>query len=197
MLEEPNSNYTDENPILPVEILPWLFLSDEKNAQDRKRLTDIGVTHVLSVNGAPEYRCRWSKDFYNSAGIVHKRIHGEDNEGYDMISRHWDECYSFLNQVHEVPNAKVVVHCVSGINRSGLIVCAAQMIFEHLDVLNVVEHCAKQRKRILWNKYFRKQLCLLAAQNGLLGDKPEGYDDEPIIEVPIPPPPKRALDKLL
>ena len=219
----PSRTSTTNNIDLPASISSWLYLSDEASALDLPKLKSMGITHVLSLNGVAPYKCRWSKDRYDSVGIVHKRIHAEDNEGYAMINKHWDECYSFLKQVHDnnqhyqeeqeqyhhtanmtnINNVnvkekmKVVVHCVSGINRSGVIVCAALMIFEQMEVLKVVMHCIQQRKVILWNKSFRKQLCILAAKYELLGEKPEGYDDEPIVEEPLPPPPIRALDRIL
>jgi len=113
-----------------------------------------------------------------------------------MIGQHWDKCYTFLKQATEVPDARVVIHCVSGINRSGLIICAAFMIFEQLDVLHVVDHCIKKRGSLLWNRSFQEQLCVLAAEHGLLGEKPEGYDDKPISKVPLAPPPIKAFDRL-
>merc|ERR1719354_551783 len=113
-----------------------------------------------------------------------------------MIGRHWDECHLFLKEAFEVADAKVIVHCVSGINRSGLIACAAVMIFEQLDVLDVVDLGIEKRGMLLWNKSFQEQLCMMAAEHNLLGEKPEGYDDEPICKVLLPPPPIKAFDRL-
>ena len=43
---------------------------------------------------------------------------------------------------------------------------------------------------------FSNNCVLLAAEEGILGEKPKGYTDEKIVEVPLVPPPKKALDKL-
>ncbi len=192
------SNSYSENGIdLPCQVGRNLYISDEANALDRKKLQSLGITHVLSLNAAPPYRYRWSKELYDSINIANKRIEAEDSEGYDMIGRHWDECYSFLKEAHKEEDAKVVIHCVSGINRSGLIICAAVMIFEERDVVAVVDACIKKRRMILWNKSFQEQLCMLAAKYELLGEKPEGYDNEPVVADPLPPPPIKAFDRLI
>ena len=198
MAKDAQSTYKyDGNQNLPAEILHWLFLSDEDSALDREKLLALGITHVLSLNPNTPHYCNWTETRYRLVGIEQKRIHADDDERYDMIGLHWDECYSYLHQIQNTPNAKVLVHCVSGINRSGLIVCAAFMIFEQVDVVKAVDHCLRQRQALLWNKSFRKQLCILAAKHELLGNIPEGYDNEPIIDEPLPPPPIQGLDRLL
>uniref|UniRef100_A0A7S2I1G1 Protein-serine/threonine phosphatase n=1 Tax=Helicotheca tamesis TaxID=374047 RepID=A0A7S2I1G1_9STRA len=181
---------------LPVEILPWLLLSDERTAQDTSKLKDLGVTHVLTMNGMPAAQRDWLKDKIQGAGIVHKYVSSEDSEGYDMIGKHWDECKEFLETVRGA-GGRVVVHCAAGINRSGLIVCAAQMVLERQHVLDVVSHCVKRRVFILSNMSFQKQLCILAKKEGLLGAKPEGYTDDELNDVPfLMPPPQEALGRM-
>ncbi len=205
--------YNDRNEYhqrdLPVELSPCLYISDEQNALDHRKLLDMEITHVLSLNGVPAYKDEWARDLYRTHGIVQKRIHGEDREGYDMIGKHWEECFEFIeSSVLSNPKNKVVVHCVAGINRSGLIACAAYMILEGqnssgsggsgggVNVLDAVRHCVERRGNILSNQSFQKQLCCLAAQHDLLGKRPAGFSDEPIEEMDIPPPPIRALDRM-
>ena len=67
-----------------------------------------------------------------------------------MINRRYlEESYNFLEKVYACEDAKKVVgvHCVSGINCSGAIACAAMMIFEqegtqtgHWKSVNNVNH---------------------------------------------------------
>jgi protein-tyrosine phosphatase len=183
-------------PDLPVEILPWLFLSDEENAKNTLKLKSLGITHVLSLNGVPSNHEKWFNDLYDVGGIEHKRIHADDSESYNMIEKDWKECYSYLEKVQNTDGAKVVIHCVAGINRSGLVASAAYMIFGRVTVLEAVEACLEKRKTLLWNQSFQRQLCVLAAAENLLGPKPEGFTDEPKVLKPIPPPPRTALDRL-
>lgn len=183
---------------MPTDISPWLFLSDEKTACNARKLKSVGITHVLSLCGAPAYKLDWLKNEYQDVGIINKRIHAEDEEGYDLIGRHWQDCFEFLSFVHQDPKNKVLVHCVAGINRSGLVACAAYMIFEDVNVLDSVRHCTDKRgHRFLWNKSFQKQLCCLAAQHDLLGDAPDGFSDKQVGRETTRPPPIRALDRLV
>jgi len=187
--------YLIDNPIppikpVPVEIVPWLFLSDEYAVRDGVKLRELGVTHVLSVNKMSdnERMLEQLRQRFHSAGIVHKYCPGEDEEGYDMLGLHWEECRGFLQNVRD-SGGIAVVHCSAGINRSGLIVAAAYMTLDRKPVLDVVQRCVQQRGMVLWNRSFQQQLCVLAAKEGLLGEKPEGYSDEPIGEVLFQPPP--------
>ena len=85
---------------------------------------------------------------------------------------------------NEGRGGKVIVHCMSGINRSGLIAIAACMVLERMPLLEAVRLAKIKRGNILTNESFRHQLCDLAAAEDLLGDKPTGYSDEPIESTP-------------
>eukprot|EP00957_Ditylum_brightwellii_P015502 1167309-Ditylum_brightwellii.AAC.1 len=67
-------------------------------------------------------------------------------------------------------------------NRSALIACAAIMILDEMTLLNVVRLVKKKRGYLLTNKSFQRQLCLLAAKESLLGEKPSGYSDDALEE---------------
>mmetsp|Transcript_9701 Transcript_9701/g.14598 ORF Transcript_9701/g.14598 Transcript_9701/m.14598 type:complete len:219 (+) Transcript_9701:59-715(+) len=183
---------------LPAQVLPWLYISDELSALDKHKLQSLGITHVLSLNGVTPNQASHISEKYQVWGLCHKRISAEDSEEYDLIGKHWEECHEFLKSVKQTEGSKVVVHCVAGINRSGLIVCAAHLIMEKTPLLEVVKKCTEAKQGpLLWNKSFQEQLCVLAAANDLLGDKPEGFSDEPLKKEKIAPPPKSALDRLL
>mmetsp|Transcript_13333 Transcript_13333/g.20963 ORF Transcript_13333/g.20963 Transcript_13333/m.20963 type:complete len:267 (-) Transcript_13333:267-1067(-) len=185
-----NSTMVNEaNVELPVELLPWLLLSDRKSAMDVRKLKRHHVTHMLSVHAvAPREEERF-RELLQGTGIVHKRVHCDDTEGYDMIGKHWETCLGFLKGVREQSGGRVVIHCVAGINRSGLVACAAHMVLERQPLLVVVRQCVVRRGVALWNRSFQRQLCDLAQKEGLLGPVPEGYDDEPLVdELPGPPP---------
>lgn len=173
---------------LPVEIIPWLYLSDEKSARDYSKIQKLGITHVLSVNGMPSNAAKELSDDLQCLGVTHKHVSGEDEEGYDMLGEHWEECLGYLREVRE-GGGKALVHCVAGINRSGLIVCAAHMVLESESILDVVEGCVRKRGMVLWNRSFQEQLCVLAAKEGLLGNKPEGYSDDEPFDRAMPPAP--------
>jgi protein-tyrosine phosphatase len=184
---------------LPAPVSDWLLLSDEKHARDIGLLTRLGVTHVLTTNGMPRRQLEGFAAALSAAGIQHRAISADDSEGYPLMERHWSECRSFLEAARG-EGGKVVVHCVAGINRSGLVTCAVHMVTTRTNVLDAVRHVKRVRGSVLWNHSFQEQLVKFALQEGLLGPKPEGFTDEApsTANAPLPPPPAHiALDRLL
>mmetsp|Transcript_106907 Transcript_106907/g.159842 ORF Transcript_106907/g.159842 Transcript_106907/m.159842 type:complete len:222 (-) Transcript_106907:591-1256(-) len=169
-------------PSPPVELLPWLYLANLTSVRKGARLKELGITHVLSTNAMPERHVETLREEYDRYGIQHCHVKGLDEDGYDMIENHWAECEAFFDQVYEA-GGKVVVHCSAGVNRSGLIAAAVWLLVEDTTLLEVVQSLKNKRGIVLINPSFQKQLCVLAAQNGKLGPRPEGYTDDP-----IPPP---------
>ena len=69
-------------------------------------------------------------------------------------------------------NNKLLVHCAAGMNRSGLIVAAIMIYFEHMDLLNVITQLKCKRGYVLSNESFQKELVLFAQKHHLLGPYP-------------------------
>lgn len=181
---------------LPVEIMPSLFLSDDRSVLDIKKLKSLGITHVLSVNGVPSYKGRHISNVYEDNKISHLRVHAEDSEGYGMLEKHWNQCFEFISTAIEGnSNARVSVNCAAGVNRSGLIVCAAYMVLEKVELIQALEHCIEKRGLILTNKSFQKELCIFADEMNLLGEKPAGMNDDPIPDNYYLAPPPTAYSK--
>lgn len=157
---------------LPVSITETLYLSDHKNACNMDKLKTLGITHVLNVAGPA---ARGPVDKYKSHNIEYKEIDADDEEGYDMLGLHLQQCRAFI-QSAATEGGKVIVHCVAGINRSGVIAAAEYMLSSDpstTTVLTTVAHCRRQRGNcFLWNNSFQLQLVRLARQHHLLGPSP-------------------------
>jgi len=168
----------------PAELTPYLYLTSEFMVRNytKSYLTEgnpLGITHVLSTNSMCNESKKTLQKLVVNAGMKHYLVPGEDEEDYDMIRNHWEECLAFLKSVKEDDNSKVLVHCVAGINRSGLIATAALVVLERMPLLDAVKLVKSKRGYVLSNNSFRKQLACLAAKEGLLGEKLEGYSDQP------------------
>ncbi|GAX25991.1 hypothetical protein FisN_4Hu524 [Fistulifera solaris] len=112
--------------------------------------------------------------------IQHFYLKGVDDEHYDMLGLHREECRSFLQEAKE-SGKKILLHCLGGHNRSALIVAAAMIVLERTPVLDVVRHIKSKRGIILTNLSFQRQVCELAAEEGLLGGIiPCGYSTEKV-----------------
>jgi hypothetical protein len=59
-LTDPLKTVAKNDALLPVEILPCLHLSDEKNPRCGE-VKELGVAHVLSMNGTTPYEAQWVK----------------------------------------------------------------------------------------------------------------------------------------
>lgn len=154
---------------LPVEILPYIFLGNAHCASNVSELKRMKITHVLNVAGPPS---RGPVKEYEEARITYKEIYAEDEEGYPMLKNHFKECRGFIEDAKE-EGGRCLVHCVAGMNRSGLIVSATMMLDSNCPVLDVVVHCRTKRgNTFLLNESFQEQLCFLARRKNLLGVQP-------------------------
>ena len=156
---------------MPVEIMPSLFLSDARRAHDVSRLKSLGITHVVNVAGKS---AEGPAEEYCAAGINVLNVDADDEEGYPMLEKHLSEVHAFVNETRTgTYSGRVVVHCVAGINRSGVILAAILMLDKKLSVLEAVAHCRLARGNcFLWNGSFQTQLVALARSEGLLGPAP-------------------------
>ena len=153
----------DEMPTLPVRILPYLILGDAHCADSIERLNALGVTHVLNAAGD---EARMLSDY---GEIEHLQLNAMDVNGYDML-QHWSTADAFIRRATN--GGCCLVHCAAGVNRSGLLACAAKMLHEGICVLDALAACQRARKLILTNEGFRLQLVQLAHGADLLGDAP-------------------------
>lgn len=175
----------EEPENMPVEILPWLFLGAQFDLR-AATLLELGITHVLTTNKQfSQEELEKLKSRFTKIGIQHEAVPGLDEPGYEMMENHWPVCREFLSQVRngaESNNYKVVVHCAAGQNRSGLMVAAALIELERMLLLDAVKLLKEKRGMVLINLSFQRQACMLAAEQGLLGEKPDGYTDDPVPE---------------
>ena len=93
-------------------------------------------------------------------------ITGEDDDYYDMM-QHFDEAHSFIEDARK-NGGKVFIHCIMGINRSGLITTAHYMIANHIGPIAAARAVKKKRKIVLTNDGFQKQLIAFALERNLL-----------------------------
>ncbi|KAK3279891.1 hypothetical protein CYMTET_12241 [Cymbomonas tetramitiformis] len=171
---------------LPCEILPHLLYGDKGSALDTFLLQALGVTHILNVAGPAGNQTLLAD--YPHFGIKYLQLDGQDEEDYNMVSLHHNEASEFIREAREV-EGKCLVHCVAGINRSGVLVAAELMIYKRLPVIEAVKRCKAARGTFLLNEGFQRQLVQLAHQEGLLGPKPSKSQTD------LPPRRRRGANK--
>lgn len=90
----------------------------------------------------------------------------EDDPAYNMM-QHFDRAYEFIEDARK-RGGKVLIHCLMGINRSGVLAVAYIMKQKHIGPITAAVMAKKQRGLILTNDGFQSQLIHYANQSGLL-----------------------------
>mmetsp|Transcript_12916 Transcript_12916/g.24531 ORF Transcript_12916/g.24531 Transcript_12916/m.24531 type:complete len:212 (-) Transcript_12916:389-1024(-) len=169
---------------MPVQLLPWLFLSDMPSVLKIDRLEELGITAVLTTNKVFRDEDLWAMTAtIADRDMQHGYAGGVDIVGYDMMKYHWSDAKQFIQAALETPNAKVVSHCAAGTNRSALIAGAAMLEFgtnREMTFLDVIRILKKERGVVLNNVWFIRQLAEFAQKKKRLGPRPDGYSDEPV-----------------
>jgi len=187
---------------LPVQLLPWLYLSDMPSALKLSQNNPLDITAVLTTNKIFREDDLWgiTAEFAES-DIRHGYVGGVDIIGYDMMKYHWEDACKFIEESLNCSNGKeeavgtpasppkILIHCAAGTNRSALVAGAAMIAFgtlssddsthnsNHKDFtfIEVISILKKQRGFVLNNIWFIRLLAEFAQQRGQLGPKPDGY----------------------
>lgn len=171
---------------LPVDVTPTLYLGDAGCAQDVARHKSLFITHVL--NCAAGETADWS-DAYAAAGITLMAVGAKDDSRCSLLLDENREIEAFLATARDA--GAVLVHCVQGLNRSGLVV-AAELVRNGADVLDAVRLLrARRGNDALSNMNFQRQLVRYAARLNRLGPAPASPVDLPAADLRPPEPPAR------
>ena len=174
---------------MPVQLLPWLFLSDMPSVLKLDRLEELGITAVLTTNKVFRDDDLWAMTAkIAERDIQHGYAGGVDIIGYDMMKYHWNDAKDFIQTALEEPNEKnlppkIVIHCAAGTNRSALFAGAAMLEYgtdSEMTFLDVIRILKKERGVVLNNVWFIRQMAEFAQKNKRLGPKPLDYSDEPV-----------------
>ena len=134
----------------------------EEDATNTNKLKSLGITHV--INCAAAY-INTGPDFYGG-DIKYKEFEAEDDDSYDMI-QHFDAAYDFIEDARK-SGGKILLHCIMGINRSGLMTVAYCMVNKHVGPISAARLVKKTRPLLLTNHGFQRQLITFAREKGLL-----------------------------
>jgi len=155
-----------------------VYLGNALSVESISKLQQRGITAVLNMAG-PHALHRRTIQAFKKHGIHYKQINAHDEEDYNLLQKHWKEARDFIqtsiqtNETNGRQGGKCVVHCVAGMNRSGLIVAAHHMLATRTTVLYTVKHVRFRRGNVaLGNGGFQRQLVAMARREHLLGAAP-------------------------
>lgn len=93
----------------PTQILKWIFLGTEKNANDVQELKDLGITYILNCANDAEI-----KDMPDYIKCCHLNLN--DSEKTD-ITKFFPQAFTFIDLAKK-NNEKILIHCKLGVSRS-------------------------------------------------------------------------------
>lgn len=83
----------DSHPL--TKVLPFLYLGNSKDADDRDSMTTIGITRVLNVTTSQQSPS--PSLGHRASGVVYKRLSVLDN-GHANLKQYFDEAFEFIGK---------------------------------------------------------------------------------------------------
>jgi dual specificity MAP kinase phosphatase len=139
----------DIDTAVASEILPYLLIGNQRDAANRERLTELGVTHILNVTSQLPLH-------FESDGIACKRLAASDS-GSQNLKQYFAEAIEFIDDAREA-NGRVLVHCQAGVSRSPTIVIAYLMARNHQNLCEAFSFVKDRRSIVAPNLNFMGQL---------------------------------------
>uniref|UniRef100_A0A8D2J4H9 protein-tyrosine-phosphatase n=1 Tax=Varanus komodoensis TaxID=61221 RepID=A0A8D2J4H9_VARKO len=131
-------------------ILPFLFLGNERDAQDLGRMLSLNVGHVLNVTThLPLYHADCGR-------LRYKRLPATDNNRQDL-RQYFEEAFEFIEEAHQSGKG-VLIHCQAGVSRSATIVIAYLMKHTRMTMGDAYKFVKGRRPIISPNLNFMGQL---------------------------------------
>ncbi|KAH3850690.1 dual specificity protein phosphatase 10-like [Dreissena polymorpha] len=131
------------------QILPFLYLGNERDAANLQRLNDLGVTYVLNVTShLPQH--------FENHGIRYKRIPASDS-GQQNLRQYFEEAGCFIDEAREA-GAKLLVHCQAGVSRSATITISFLLQHSRMSMTDAYRYVKSKRPIISPNFNFMGQL---------------------------------------
>ncbi|KAM8939019.1 uncharacterized protein RCH25_052597 [Pelodytes ibericus] len=131
-------------------ILPFLFLGNEKDAQDLGRMVTLNIGHVLNITThLPLYHAE-------SGALRYKRLPATDNSKQDL-RQYFEEAFEFIEEAQQEGKG-VLIHCQAGVSRSATVVIAYLMKHTLMTVGDAYKFVKGKRPIISPNLNFMGQL---------------------------------------
>ncbi|XP_030217129.1 dual specificity protein phosphatase 10 [Gadus morhua] len=138
-----------ENAVISA-ILPFLFLGNERDAEDLDLLLRLNVGFVVNVTThLPLYHL--------TTGLVrYKRLPATDNSKQNL-QQYFEEVFEFIEEAHQTGKG-VLVHCQAGVSRSATVVIAYLMKHTLMTMTDAYKYVRGRRPVVSPNLNFMGQL---------------------------------------
>lgn len=131
-------------------ILPFLYLGNERDAQDLRQLQRGGVGFILNVTThLPLYH-------YDSGLFCYKRLPATDSNKQNL-RQYFEEAFEFIEEAQQA-GLGLLIHCQAGVSRSATIVIAYLMKHTWMTMTDAYKFVKTRRPIISPNLNFMGQL---------------------------------------
>ncbi|XP_036381455.1 dual specificity protein phosphatase 10 [Megalops cyprinoides] len=131
-------------------ILPFLFLGNERDAQDLDLLLHLNIGFVVNVTThLPLYHL-------NTGLVRYKRLPATDNSRQNL-RQYFEEVFEFIEEARDAGRG-VLVHCQAGVSRSATIVIAYLMKHTLMTMMDAYKYVRGRRPVVSPNLNFMGQL---------------------------------------
>ena len=150
-------------PHVISKILDHLYLGSMIDCTNKIKLQNLGVTHV--INTAEHNTAGITKEWYGHA-VEYMGFSSDDDDKYPIM-QHFQQVFEFIEMARKC-GGTCFIHCMAGINRSGVLATAYVMVHKDIGPITAVEYVLKRRGTILTNRGFIEALITFANDIGLL-----------------------------
>ncbi|KAI5627134.1 dual specificity protein phosphatase 10, partial [Silurus asotus] len=131
-------------------VLPFLFLGNERDAQDLDQMQRMNIGYILNVTThLPLY-------LYDLGMFKYKRLPATDSNKQNL-RQYFEEAFEFIEEAHQAGKG-LLIHCQAGVSRSATIVIAYLMKHTWMTMMDAYKFVKLRRPIISPNLNFMGQL---------------------------------------
>ncbi|XP_057679339.1 dual specificity protein phosphatase 10 [Corythoichthys intestinalis] len=131
-------------------VLPFLYLGNERDAQDINLLQHLNVGYILNVTThLPLFH-------YDTGLFIYKRLPATDSNKQNL-RQYFEEAFEFIEEAHQA-GMGLLIHCQAGVSRSATIVIAYLMKHTWMTMTDAYKFVKTRRPIISPNLNFMGQL---------------------------------------
>ena len=150
-----------------TELDDHLYIGSIEDANNLNLLKRHNVTHIIDTVENEKDKIIHLRDSHcDDSHFEYMRFSSDDNDSYPIMN-HFDDVFNFIENARKV-GGKCLIHCVVGVNRSGVLATAYVMVKYNLGPFAAVKMVQKKRGVLLTNCSFVSKLLIYAKDHGYL-----------------------------
>jgi len=131
------------------QILPFLYLGNERDAGNLQTLKDLNITYILNVTSH-------LRPHFESHGIQYKTIPVTDS-GHQNLRKYFEDAIEYIDEARK-NGANILIHCQAGVSRSATVTIAYLLKHSTLTMTDAYRYVKQKRAIISPNFNFMGQL---------------------------------------